>query len=190
VAAALARALARLGVAHGVADDSRYRVWNDYGCKGWPSLFLWGQGGALRWFHFGEGEYQATEAAIGEALAAVDPGFEPPDPVAPLRPSDEQDAMVAPPTEEVFPGGSASEPWRPGAEPVALDYEAGGAHVAIAGSGRLRVALDGGPPRSIDVSAPGLYELAEHPRHERHSLAIDGDGELELYSVGFSAAPP
>ena len=46
----------------------RYEVWHAYGCEGWPSLFLWGRGGALRWFHFGEGEYEATEAAIREEL--------------------------------------------------------------------------------------------------------------------------
>ena len=63
---ALAAALERLGVEHPVADDSGYALWHDYGCEGWPSLFLWGQGGALRWFHFGEGDYAATEAAIAE----------------------------------------------------------------------------------------------------------------------------
>ena len=49
--------LGRLGVGFPVAIDSERRLWLDYGCKGWPSLFLWGQGGALRWVHFGEGEY-------------------------------------------------------------------------------------------------------------------------------------
>ena len=53
----LAAALARLEVGFPVAADSGYRIWHDYGCEGWPSLFLWGRGGALRWFHFGEGEY-------------------------------------------------------------------------------------------------------------------------------------
>ena len=36
-----------LGVEHPVALDSDYAIWHDYGCKGWPSLFLWGPGGAL-----------------------------------------------------------------------------------------------------------------------------------------------
>jgi hypothetical protein len=45
----LAQGLARLGVEHPVADDSRYALWHDYGCRGWPSLYLWGRGGTLRW---------------------------------------------------------------------------------------------------------------------------------------------
>ena len=73
---------------HPVADDSSYTVWHDYGCKGWPSLFLWGRGGALRWFHFGEGEYAATEAAIQDELRELDALAELPPPLEPLRPSD------------------------------------------------------------------------------------------------------
>ena len=71
----------RLEVGFPVAADSGYRIWHDYGCEGWPSLFLWGRGGALRWFHFGEGEYAATEEAIQEELRALDPDLELPEPL-------------------------------------------------------------------------------------------------------------
>ncbi|MQA74870.1 MAG: hypothetical protein GEU88_11105 [Solirubrobacterales bacterium] len=190
--AALAPALERLGIRHPVADDSRYAVWHDYGCEGWPSLFLWGQGGALRWFAFGEGEYGATEAAIVDELRALDPDFEAPPPLEPLRASDAPDALVAPPTEEVFPGGSPTEPWRAGAgvDPLRLEYRAGGAHASIAAAGELRVALDGAAPRALEVAGPGLVDLALHPRHERHSLTLDADPGIEVYSVSFSAGVP
>jgi hypothetical protein len=189
---ALRPALERLGITHPVADDSGYALWHDYGCKGWPSLFLWGQGGALRWYHFGEGEYEATERAIAAELAAIDSGFAAPEPMAPLRASDAPGALVAPPTEEVLPGGSVTEPWRP-ADPQAvlsIDYAAGGAHGSVAGAGELRVAIDGGDPRPIAVPGPGLYDLAEHPRHERHALELTMSDGVELYSVSFSAGVP
>jgi hypothetical protein len=188
----LAAALERLGVRHPVADDSRYAVWHDYGCKGWPSLFVWGQGGALRWFAFGEGEYAATEEAIAEELEAVDPSFEPPATLEPLRASDAAGALVAPPSEEVFPGGGASEPWRPANADDALEltYEAGGAHVSVDGKGELLVALDRGAERAIEIEAPGLYDLAGHPRHERHELRLGASPSVELYSVSFSAGVP
>lgn len=187
---ALAAALATLGVAHPVADDSAYALWHDYGCEGWPSLFLWGQGGALRWFAFGEGDYTGTEAAIVEELAAIDPSYEAPPPLEPLRPSDAPGALVVPPTDEVFPGGSATDPWRPEDGGFELTYEAGGAHASVAGAGALRVALDGGPERTISIAAPGLYDLAEHDRHERHELRVEAAGGLELYSLSFSAGVP
>ncbi len=182
----LAPALGRLGIAHAVADDSGYALWHDYGCKGWPSLFLWGQGGALRWYHFGEGEYEATERAIAAELQAIDSTFIAPDPMPPLRPSDAPDALVAPPSDELLPGGSITEPWQP-PEPgatLALDYAAGGAHASIAGTGELTVAVDGGEPRSIVVGAPGLYDLANHPRHEHHALELTpSDGVEPVFGV-------
>jgi hypothetical protein len=174
-----------LGLTHPVADDARYAVWHDYGCRGWPSLFLWGQGGALRWFHFGEGEYAATEAAIQEEL---DGDEELPEPLAPLRDTDAPGALVAPPTDEVFPGGSETEPWREGT--IELDYAAGGAHASVAGAGRLLVAIDGDEAREIEVGGPGLVDLATHPRHESHHLSLEPGAGVEIYSVSFSPGMP
>lgn len=188
---ALAPALERLGIHHPVADDSRYAVWHDYGCRGWPSLFLWGQGGALRWVHFGEGEYAATELEIQAELRALDPDLAPPEPLAPLRPTDAPGALVAPPTEEVLPGGSATDPWPGGSgEALELDYAAAGAHASVDGSGELRVAIDGGAERTLTVAAPGLYDLALHDRHERHALRLEAGAGVDVYSVSFSPGSP
>jgi hypothetical protein len=190
--AKLAPILERLAVAFPVALDDDYLAWHDYGCEGWPSLFLWGRGGALRWFHFGEGEYAATEAEIADELRALDPAFEPPPAIEPLRGSDAPGALVVPPSDELFPGGSTTIPWRagPGVESLDFEYAAGGAHVSVAGSGLLRVALDGGRPHAIEVVAPGLIDLAVHPRHEGHSITLAADPEVEVYSVSFSAGLP
>ena len=49
----------------------------------------------------------------GELLAVSPPSSLPP-PLEPLRPSDAPGALVSRPTDEVLPGGSTSEPWRPG----------------------------------------------------------------------------
>jgi hypothetical protein len=188
----LAAAVERLGIRHPVADDSRYDLWQDYGCRGWPSLFLWGQEGTLRWFHFGEGEYAGTEEAIGEELRRRDPDVELPAPLEPLRPEDAPGALVAPPSEEVFPGGSPSEPWRSSGDldSLEIEYAAGGAYASLDGIGELLVAIDAQAPRSIEVHAPGLYELTSHDRHSSHHLRLELEGELALYSVNFAAAIP
>jgi hypothetical protein len=177
--------LEALGVIHPVADDSRYEVWHDYGCRGWPSLFLWGQGGALRWFHFGEGEYAGTEAAIQEELEG---DRRLPDPLAPLRDTDAPGALVAPPSDEVFPGGSETEPWRGG--PIELDYAAGGAHASVTGAGTLRVSIDDGEAREIEVETPGLVDLATHPKHESHHLRLEAGDGVDVYSISFSPGMP
>jgi hypothetical protein len=188
----LGAALTRLGVGFPVAADSRYRIWHDYGCEGWPSLFLWGRGGALRWFHFGEGEYAATEEAIQGELRALDLGFELPEPLPALRPSDAAGALVAPPTGEVYPGGSESEPWQPreGDPPLELDYAAAGAWATVDGSGRLVASLDRGHELTIEVEAPGAYELAAHDRHQEHHLSLRATPGVRVYSIGFPAGVP
>ncbi len=188
---ALEPGLERLEIAYPVAQDSSYEIWNDYGCRGWPSLFLWSAEGALRYFHFGEGEYLATEEAIQEELRALDALVKLPEPIEPLRPTDAPGALVAPPTEELFPGGSPAEPWRAEAASTALavDYEAGGAYVAVDGSGELRYTLDG-VERSLAVDGPGLYELASHPRHESHRLELRPGEGLAVYGISFAAGVP
>jgi hypothetical protein len=188
---AVGTALKRLGVTHPVALDAGYEAWRDYGCEGWPSLFLWGGPGALRWFHFGEGEYTATEEEIQAELRERDALLDLPAPLAPLRPSDAPGALVAPPSPEVFPGGSISRAWMGEAGgAIELDYEAGGAHASVAGAGLLRVSVDGATPATVEVEAPGLVDLATHPRHERHSLRVEAEPGVEVYSVSFSAGLP
>jgi hypothetical protein len=182
--------IAELGVGHAVALDSDYAIWHDYGCKGWPSLFLWARGGALAWAHFGEGEYRETEEAIQDELRGQDLAAELPAPMAPLRPSDAPGALVAPPTPEVFPGGSPAEAWEPteDAPGIELEYEAGGAYVVADGDAELRAGLDGAKPRAL--AGTGLIALAEHPRHERHRLAVEADPGARIWAFSFAAGLP
>jgi hypothetical protein len=190
--AKLEAALDRLDLPFPVAPDPDYAIWRAYGCEGWPSSFVWAQGGVLAWFHFGEGEYEATENEIRELLPASAREAGLPDPGSPVRPSDAPGAKVVPPTGETFPGGGPDRPWRapPAAKPIELAYEGAGAAVTIDGRGELAVSVDGGPERSIAVDAPGLYELAEHPSHGRHTLALRPSIGLELYAFAFAPGVP
>jgi hypothetical protein len=187
----VAAGLDRLGVAHPVALDSERELWQDYGCTGWPSLFLWSRGGALRWVHFGEGEYASTEEAIQALLGEDDPLTELPVTMEPLRESDAPGARVMPPSDEVFPGGAQGQPWTAdGQESLELPYEAGGAHVTAEGRGGIEVEIDGAVAGTVGVPAPGLYTLAEHPRHEAHRLTLRPTADLKVWSVSFSAGVP
>jgi hypothetical protein len=185
---AVSAALPRLGVSWPVGIDARRAIWRDYGVKGWPSFFLWGQGGALRWYHLGEGDYDGTEAAIRAALEEAGVSERWPEPLTPVRPSDVPGAGVVRPTDEYFPSGEPGEPWRGG--PFEFRYEAGGAHLAADGEGDVALALDGADLPAVRVEGPGLYEVAEHPRHERHRLRIDPAASVRIHSVQFAPAPP
>lgn len=190
--AAVADAARRLGIVHPVAVDSARRVWHAYGCEGWPSLFVWGRGGVLRWFHFGEGEYGATETAIQELVLESAPDARLPDPLPPLRPSDAAEALVMRPTDEVLPGGTADEPWAPTADRPGLElgYAAGGAYSSVDGEGAIEVSVDGGPPRRVAVEAPGLVELAAHDSHEEHVMRLRPTEGVRVWSISFAPGVP
>lgn len=190
--AAVTDGLQRLGIEFPVAIDAEHDLWHAYGCTGWPSLFLWRQGGALVWFHFGEGEYTATEEAIQAELREQDALRELPAPLAPLRPTDAPDARVMPPTEELFPGGSWERPWVAGEDGERLDlsYEAGGAFATVEGRGEILVELDGEPAGVIAIDTPALYPLAEHERHEAHALVLRPSPGLCVWSLSFAAGMP
>jgi hypothetical protein len=188
----VAPGLGRLRVSYPVAIDAGRELWLDYGCSGWPSLFLWGRGGVLRWYHFGEGEYAATEAAIQEELRGADALQELPAPLEPLRPSDAPGAAVMPPTAEQFPGGDG-KPLDLAVQSSGLscEYEAGGAYATIEGAGRLRVRRDGEAADELAIEGAGLYELAAHPRHEPHRLELSAaEGNPLIWTLSFAPGVP
>jgi hypothetical protein len=188
----VAAGLRRLGVGVPVAIDDERALWHSYGCEGWPSLFLWSLGGALAWFHFGEGEYAATEEAIQAELRELDALRQMPAPVEPLRATDGAGVRVMPPSAEIFPGGSWERPWTAGedGEELTVPYEAGGAHVTVEGRGVIAVELDGLGAEPVAIDGPALYALAEHPRHESHSLLLQPSPGLRIWSVSFAAGVP
>jgi hypothetical protein len=189
---AVATGLERLGVEFPVAIDADRRLWHAYGCEGWPSLFLWSLGGALSWFHFGEGEYLATEEAIQGELRELDALRELPAPLAPLRPTDGPGARVMAPSPEVMPSGSWEHPWIAGEDGDLLEqpYEAGGVFATFEGMGSATVELDGSPNGVVEVDGAGLYPLVEHSRHESHRLTLRPSPGLRVWSLSFAAGVP
>ncbi|HEY4348086.1 MAG TPA: redoxin domain-containing protein [Gaiellaceae bacterium] len=51
-------------VEYPVALDPDYRVWNDFGNRYWPAVYLADAEGRIRYHHFGEGDYDEGERAI------------------------------------------------------------------------------------------------------------------------------
>jgi hypothetical protein len=189
---AVAGAAERLDIDWPVAVDPEFALWRLYEPHGWPALFLWGQGGALRWYHLGEGDYAGTEEAIWEALPETNGDRERLPLLEPIRSSDAPDVKVIAPTPELFPGGSTEEPWSStdGESSLELEYEAGGAYAATDGQGKIAMRVDGNEREPIEIADPGLHELTSHERTERHSLELEPSSELLVYSLQFSAAVP
>lgn len=162
-------AVARLGVEHPVLIDSELEVWQEYGNQGWPARYLFDGHARLFDYHFGEGGYRDTERAIQELLGVER------EPLAPLRPEDDPDALLAAQSEDR--DGAWCGPYEAGAVWAVLD-------------GRGTVTVNGGEPlpggRTIEVEHPGAYLLVQHPRHTAAVLELDLDGGVSCLATCFT----
>ncbi|WP_037499089.1 dipZ protein [Solirubrobacter soli] len=156
------RAVERLEIPWPVVIDSQLEIWDIYGNQGWPARYLWDTEHNLYSMHYGEGAYVETEREIQELLDVSG------EPVAPVRPEDAEDALIAVPTED-----------QPGA--YSGPYEAGGVWVVVEGSGVVRA---GG--RELVVTEPGAFSLIEHERHTAGTLELSVDEGVVVHATCFT----
>ena len=161
------RLAARMGVTHPVVLDPDFEVWRLYGNRGWPGRYLFDFRGYLRYIHYGEGDYAGTEAAIAELLTELDETFEAPEPLKPIRPEDEEGAVLEPQTADIaLPADrgrlelsgewSDGEDWIEAASPGAtasFEFTAGGAWAVKSGSVEPGIYETDG---AVTAEAPGL----------------------------------
>jgi hypothetical protein len=175
----VARAVERLGVPYAVALDPDFEVWRAYSVRGWPARYLFDRRGLLRWFHFGEGDYEGTERAIQEVLLEIEPDLSPPDPLEPLRPEDAPDiALEAQTADLALPADRERlelvRDWVDGADFIEAADAGAAATATYRGGGAWAVLSEGG------LEEPGLYEtdgtvVAEHPGLRLHGFQFTPD---------------
>src|SRR4051794_6337185 len=102
-------AIARNDIRYPVAQDNAYVTWKAYGNQYWPAEYLVDAQGRVRRAHFGEGDYDGTEAAIRALLAEAGDG--PLGPRAGARP----EVAGAQATPETYLGAARAERWLPAA---------------------------------------------------------------------------
>src|SRR3954453_16756914 len=147
--AAAREAVALLGVEHAVALEGVPAVWNLYENEGWPVRYLFDQRLTLVDYHYGEGAYAETERAIQELLGVER------EVLAPLRPEDDPEALIAVPTPDQ--SGPYSGP-----------HGAGGGGAVLEGSGTFTV-----NGRPVAVEHPGGAPIVEHGRHTASVLDFE-----------------
>ncbi|MYB48290.1 MAG: redoxin domain-containing protein [Dehalococcoidia bacterium] len=62
------QAVVDFGIEYPVAQDNLLNTWRAFGNRSWPGKFLVDKDGAIRFRHFGEGQYAKTEKRIRELL--------------------------------------------------------------------------------------------------------------------------
>lgn len=144
------RAVERLGIEYAVLLDPGFEVWREYDNKGWPGRYLFDVDGRLRYIHYGEGDYLDCERAIQEAVVAIDPSFEAPEPMAPVRPEDAEGVRLTAQTADISlpadrdrlelggdwnEGEDYLEASAPGTSATVRSFNAGAAYAVVAGAG-------------------------------------------------------
>ncbi len=68
------KAVRDLGVTYPVAVDNNYAIWRAFNNNYWPAHYFIDAQGRVRFHHFGEGEYDKSEAVIRQLLAEAGHG--------------------------------------------------------------------------------------------------------------------
>jgi hypothetical protein len=172
-------ALEKLGIAYPVALDPDFLVWREYGNRGWPARYLFDRRGVLRHVHWGEGEYDETEAVIHELLAEADPELELPAPMEPLRPEDRPGAEMEPQTADVTLPADAERVELQGRWAAGEDYFE---------------AQDAGASASVRFRAGDAYAVlsgtVEPGLHETDGTVVAEEPGLRLHGFQFTPLPP
>ena len=82
------RAIGQNDLGYPVVQDNEFGTWKAWGNQYWPAKYLVDARGRVRYAHFGEGEYDETEAAIRSLLdeAGAQPARPPRTRAGPRRP--------------------------------------------------------------------------------------------------------
>ena len=207
------RAIDRNGLRYPIAQDNDFATWSAYGNRFWPAKYLIDQRGRVRYTHFGEGEYDATERAIRSLLAEAGGKRLGPRTVARVE------SGLAGATPETYLGAERAERFvkLPVDGPQALPPH----HLALEGRWRIhrsyatsdrddarlhlrflaqrvflvlgtrgprrqvQVAVDGRPRRTVTVGAHRLYELVHLARPGDHVLTLVFERGVEAYAFTF-----
>ena len=98
------QAIASFHIESPVVMDNGYSIWQAYANRYWPAKYLVDKEGYIRFYHFGEGAYTETEAAIQMLLREIDPNVTLPEPMPPVRDSDAPGAVCYRVTPELYLG--------------------------------------------------------------------------------------
>jgi cytochrome c biogenesis protein CcdA/thiol-disulfide isomerase/thioredoxin len=201
----------RLAIRYPVALDNGYGTWNAWRNQYWPAKYLIDRRGHVRYYHYGEGDYDKTEAAIRDLLAEANPELPQATSVPDGTPSDVQ-------TPETYLGFERLANYA--GSPVKGDKEAdysfplqlraneiayagrwrvGREHVVAGGGARLRIDYHArrvflvlGGLGNVDVLVDGKRERRVRVDGDRLYTLVDrrtaGDHLLELrFSPGLEA---
>ena len=203
----------KLEVRYPVALDNDFATWQAWHNQYWPAKYLVDREGHIRYYHFGEGMYGATEDAIRTLLGDGAPaasGLADGSPHGLVTPEsylgyrrlarNGGDRVVEDEERDyAFPARLADNQlafggrWRVEDERAVagldarlrLDYRARDVFLVLTGRGEVRVLVDGEPERVVRVRGDRLYQLVERRKLGDHLLELRFTPGVAAYAFTF-----
>lgn len=208
-------AVRKLGIRYPVALDNDFVTWTNYANQYWPAKYLIDRSGRVRYYHFGEGEYEETERQIRRYLGPGAGGevseVAERTPSGPLTPesylgfdrlarfvgsrvvANQEASYRFPrylgPDQMAYAGRVVVEPERIVARRGArlrIQFTAREVNLVVGGAGRLEVFLDGRRRGMVAIGGePRLYRLLELPELREGLLELRFAPGLSAYAFTF-----
>jgi cytochrome c biogenesis protein CcdA/thiol-disulfide isomerase/thioredoxin len=168
------RAIASFGIRYPVVQDNNLATWSAWGNQYWPAEYLIDARGKVRHAHFGEGDYDQSEAAIRSLLAERDGRLgsmaKPHDPFT----------ISAATTPETYVGSARAERWVPatprdGTHAYAAPASLPTSHFALGGTWRVT-------PEDATAVRNATLTARVHARHVY--LVLGGRGTVGVDVAG------
>ena len=173
-------AIERFGLEYPIVLDNDYAIWRAYSNRCWPAKYLVDAQGRLRYYHFGEGLYQETEAEIQRLLGEIDPSLDLPPLMAAIRDADRPGAVCYRVTPELYLGYQRGQFGNPAgvAQDRAVEYRDSGPHAEGAAylGGRWTV----GAESSRADEAGATLALRYTSKDVNLVMAADGTASAEI----------
>lgn len=188
-------AMKEYGIEYPVVQDNDYTIWRSYSNRYWPAKYLIDKNGVIRYTHFGEGEYDETEAMIQTLLEETGTTVD--------MPINNPTYQIYSRTPELYFGSSRYEPgfmtftgnwqesqeFRTGAPPstsFTLEFEAKDVYLVMGPErnlGKVQLELDGQPVTQevagadvtnsqVEVVGQQTYHLISLSQPGKHTLTV------------------
>ncbi len=186
-------AIKDFGIKYPVMQDNDFATWRAYDNHYWPAKYLIDREGNIRYTHFGEGDYDKTEAMIQQLLSLnmpiANPTYETYGRTPELYLGS---ARYAPATPISYSGKwSKSKEYAvpsPGAS-LTLSFDAMSVYLVMRPSDQsteVEVYLDGQFEKNVKVGSDTLYTLIKLDKPGKHELKlIFPEGNIELFAFTF-----
>ena len=174
----VARALKQNGIEYPVAQDNELATWKAWSNQYWPAKYLIDAKGHVRYTHFGEGDYDKTEAAIRALLAEA--GDKP----GAMSQADKEYDPSAEATPETYLGAERAERFLPGIQQPGVatytpyDGQLPESHFSLGGRWNVEAeSATAGPGATLrgNVTGKDVYLVLSGPG----TVEVSVDGKVE-----------